>query len=115
MSNAFDQTLRGAADAVFLLPGVETVTYFPRSGASRQIRAVVDRSGPEQIPGVAGGSQPRIEVLVKNNSTSGIGSDELDTGGDKIELAVRESERPAQVRLTELLDHDAGLCRILAQ
>ena len=115
MSDVFDQTLRGAADAVFLLPGAETVTYFPASGSSRQIKAVIDRIGAERIEGVAGGSRPRIEVLVKNDSASGIASDELDTGGDKIKLAVRDGKEPSIVRLIELINHDAGHCLILAQ
>jgi hypothetical protein len=97
-----------------LLPGAETVTYFPRSGSSRQIRAVITRPGAEQMAGVAGGSAPQFEVLVKNDSASGIASDELDTGGDKVELAGRDGKKPEQVRLIELLNHDAGHCEILA-
>jgi hypothetical protein len=114
MSEAFDQTIAAAADSFFLLPGAETVTYYPRSGAGRQIKAVVSRIGDEQMAGVAGGSRPRAEVLVKNNSASGISSAELDTGGDKLEVAARQGQRPEMLRLIELLDHDAGHCNILA-
>lgn len=111
----FDETLIAAADCMFLLPGAEAVTYMPRSGDSRRINAVVTRPGPEQMAAIEGGSRPQFELLVKNTATGGIASDELDTGGDKIEVAPREGAKPVTMRLIELLDHDAGCCRILAQ
>jgi hypothetical protein len=85
MSDTFDKTLKAAAESFFLLPGAETVTYFPAAGASRKIKAVISRAGPENMPGVEGGGLPAFEVLVKNHATAGIASDSVDTGGDKIE------------------------------
>jgi len=114
MSTTFDRTLISAADSFFLLPGSETVVYKPKSGSPRQIKAVVSRSLAAEIPGVNGGSVPKFEVLVKNDDSAGIASDELDTGGDKIEMAKRVADIPKTLRLVELLNHDAGLCRIEA-
>jgi len=114
MSDVFDKTLVAAADSFFCLPGAEYVTYFPASGASRRIKAVISRSGPENQPGVSGGSLPAFEVLVKNDSASGIASELIDTGGDKIECAKRVDERPKIMRLTEVLNHDAGMMLLKA-
>ena len=112
MSTTFDRTLVSAADSFFLLPGAETVLYKPKTGSPRSIRAVVSRNQAEPIAGVDGGSAPRFEVLVKNDGTNGIASDELDTGGDRIDMAKRVADIPKTLRLVELLSQNAGLCRI---
>lgn len=114
MPDTFDATLRSAAPAFFQLPDAEIVTYFPRSGASRRIEAVVTRSQAEPAPDDQGVVAPVFEVLVRNDSSAGIASDELDTGGDRIELAVKVGGRPRQLRLARLVNHDAGMCLIKA-
>ena len=114
MTTSFDKTLKLAAKSIHFLPGCDRVTYMPRSGTNRQILAVVTRNQAEQMPGVDGGNLPAFEILVENDSTNGIASDELDTGGDKIELGKRVFNRPVIIRLTELLNHDAGMCLIAA-
>lgn len=114
MSDVFDDTLVASADAFFQLPGAEMVTYFPAAGISRRIKAVISRSGPENQPGVSGGSLPAFEVLCKNDSAEGIASDSVDTGGDKIECAKRLDERPKTMRITEILNQDAGLILLSA-
>ena len=115
MSDAFSQTLQAAAESFFLLPGAQWVTYVPRTGAARRIRAVVRRGGPENMPGIADGSRPMFEVLVKNDDTEGIASDAIDTGGDKIQMGLRINNIPKTVRLTEILNHDAGMMLLAAQ
>jgi hypothetical protein len=112
MSDAFEQTLELTAGSFFLLPGAEYVTYFPSSGASRRIQAVVFRPGPELIDGLAGGQREAIEVLVKNSSTDGIASDQVNTGGDKIELGAREGKVPTMTSIVEILNQDAGMVKL---
>jgi len=106
MSDVFDDTLASAAGSFFLLPGTETVTYYPASGDSRQISAVITRSEP--------GRMPVVNALVMNSETEGIASDLVDTGGDKIECAKRVGEKPGLLRITEVLNHDAGLMLLAA-
>jgi hypothetical protein len=101
MSDVFDDTLASAAGSFFLLPGAETVTYYPASGDSRQISAVITRSEP--------GRMPVVNALVMNSSSEGIASEDVDTGGDKLECAKRVGEKPGLLRITEVLNHDAGL------
>ena len=110
--DAFHKTLELAADSFFLLPGSEYVTYFPASGAARRIWAVVFRPGAEPMDGLAGGQYEVNEVLVKNNSTDGIASDQVDTGGDKLEVATRSGKKPVTVRIIEILSQDAGMMKL---
>ena len=114
MSDTFDKTLIASADAFFKLPGAEPVTYFPAGGVSRRIEAVISRTGAEGLPGVAGGSLPAFEVLVRNDDAEGIASEAVDTGGDKIECSKRVAARPKVMRITEVLNHDAGLMLLAA-
>lgn len=114
MSDAFDKTLEMSADSFFLLPDTEFVTYFPASGDSRRIQAVVNRLGPEQIEALGGGRQVS-EVLVKNSSTDGIASTEVDTGGDKIKMAPRAGSVPVMMRITKILSQDAGMIKLKVQ
>ena len=106
MSDVFDDTLAAAAGSFFLLPGTETVTYYPAAGDSRQISAVITRSEP--------GRMPVINALVINSETKGIASDEVDTGGDKLECAKRVGEPPKLLRITEIINQDAGLMLLAA-
>lgn len=110
--DTFDQTLRAAAPSFFLLPGCEWVTYRPVLGSSRRIQAVVTRNEAAGPPGIGGGSGPSLEITVKNENVSGIASDQINTGGDQIEIAPRVGEPPRWVRIAEILDQDAGLMRL---
>lgn len=115
MPDAFDETLTASSDAFFQLPGAEYVTYVPASGSARRIRAVIYRPGPEQLAGRSGGSRPAVEVLVRNSSTAGIASTEIDTGGDKINVAANVNEKPETMRIVEVLNHDAGCVLLKVQ
>ena len=106
MSDVFDDTLAAAAGNFFLLPGCETVTYYPVSGTARKISAVITRSEP--------GKMPAINALVMNSQTGGISSELVDTGGDKIECAKRAGSPPKLLRITEIINQDAGLMLLAA-
>jgi hypothetical protein len=105
---SFDETLAAAAATFMLLPGAEWIDYLPASGSKRRIQAVITRAGPESIGEFDGGSRPVFEILVINDSTDGVSSDELDTGGDKFEVAYNVNEIPRLVRILRLVNHDAG-------
>jgi len=114
MSDVFDDTLSAAAESFFLLPGSETVTYYPALGDGRRITAVVSRGEPEGIPAVEGGSFQGPTILVRNDAAEGIASDTVDTGGDEIEVARRVGNTPKRLRITEILNQDAGLMLLAA-
>ncbi len=88
----------------------ETVTYYPRTGSSRSIKAVVSR---EQIATFSpdGGqiNLPSFQVHVANSSTTGISSIELDMGGDAIELPPRDGKAAVRKQIMQLLIQDHGM------
>jgi len=114
MSDVFDDTLSAAAESFFLLPGSETVTYYPAVGAGRRITAVVSRGEPGGIPDIQDGSFQSPTILVRNDSAKGIASDTVDTGGDEIECARRVGEKPKRLRILEIINQDAGLMLLAA-
>lgn len=66
----------------------ETVTYYPVSGGSRSISAIVKRDALRSTPGAGRSVSPGLRVTVRNNATTGISTTELRRRADK--LSVRE-------------------------
>ncbi len=105
------------ATAVFLADGEfsETVTYYPHRfyGATqrqpRTIKAVVSR---EQVANFAEDVVtvlPMFEVHVANDSTNGISSDEIDTGGDQIEFPARDGKTAKRFSILRITTQDHGM------
>lgn len=105
------------ATTVFLADGEfsETVTYYPHRfyGATqrqpRTIKAVVSR---EQVANFAEDVVtvlPMFEVHVANDSTNGISSDEIDTGGDQIEFPARDGKTAQRFSILRITTQDHGM------
>jgi hypothetical protein len=98
----------------------ETVTYYPHRfhtaavRAPRSIKAVVTRN---QVSVFNPDEQvlTEFEVRVANDSTTGISSAELDTGGDQIELATRIGETPVKKSVQYLTEHDEGMLVLICR
>ena len=98
---------------IFLDEWGEEIIYHPKSGNPRRILAVVDRNAPTPIGEAGAGMRQQINIHVANRGTDkddddygGIGSVELDTGGDKVSLSLRLGGE-LQVRpLIGLLEQD---------
>jgi len=93
----------------------ETVTYYPYhfiddvAREPRVISAVVIREQIAVFSEDGDTVTPVFEVHVINSSTTGISSDELDLGGDQIELPPRDG-KPAEKRtITLLTTQDTGM------
>ena len=96
----------------------ESVTYYPHrfgtAATPRVIKAVVTRNQvatfnpDEQIV-------PEFEVRVANDATTGISSDELNTGGDQIKLAVRVGETATKRSIQFLTEHDDGMLVLICR
>lgn len=93
----------------------EAVTYYPHRfygavlRAPRAINAVVFR---EQIAALVEDVEtvlPVYEVHVVNNAATGISSDEIDTGGDQIELPSRDSKPAEKKTITRIITQDNGM------
>ena len=87
----------------------ETVVYSPLDGTPRQIKAIVDRDASMLSDGNV--AVPRFSVTVANrelsiaddpDSIGGIGSEELDTGGDCLTVARRVGETAEKLTIGEL-------------
>lgn len=97
----------------------ETVTYYPHRYRNairdpRQIKAVVIRN---QVSSFNADEQiiTEFEVRVANNSTTGISSSELDTGGDQIEFPARVGETPTKRSIQYLTEHDEGMLVLICR
>lgn len=109
------------ADAeIFLTEFGEEITYRPAGGTARTILAVVDRNPPEPVPQSpidVMGKAITIEVANRTTSTSddefgGIGSAELDTGRDNVDVVLRLGDSPETRRITNVLSQDLGMLRL---
>lgn len=104
-----DEMLAGTAND-FLAEFGEPVTYKPKGGGSRSILAIIDRNPPAEIPGMPAGAHSSMMIAtVANDETDGIGSSEVNCGGDKVELSVRIGETAVEKRITQILNQDAGM------
>ena len=108
--------------SVFLQDGhfAETVTYYPHryreatARPAREIQAVVVRNqvsvfNPDER------IMMEFEVRVANDSTIGISSAELDTGGDKIELEMNIGDTPQQRSIQYLVEQDEGMLVLICR
>jgi hypothetical protein len=104
----------GAGDAVLGETSAAMITYMPGSGASRQIEAQIHYLGPQPMDGLAGGSRPQFDLLVRNDSVAGISSRELDTAVDKAEIPPRIGMAAQTVRLVKIMAQDRAMLRLRA-
>lgn len=108
-----------AADAVRVFCNqsdfAEQVIYRPHRYVGEQVRepriitAVVIREQiatlVEDVETVA----PMFMVHVANDSATGISSEELDIGGDMIEVPQRDGKQPERRTITRLIEQDHGM------
>lgn len=105
------------AKQMVLSMDAEEVVYVPRSGSERTIMALVDRNPPASVDGPSDTVVAYdLQVHVCNRTTSkseddvgGIGSAELDTGGDKIRLATKLGGDAEDRRIAEIVDQDTAM------
>ena len=113
--NAADRALQMAVDSTMESLSYDTITYWPRVGGSRTIKAIIDYPGPEAISGLAGGSRPILDVYIENNSIRGITSAEVDTGGDKLDLPMRYNLAAKRMRIIKIAAQDKSILHVQAQ
>jgi hypothetical protein len=117
------ESIENDAGTVFLRSDdfAETVTYYPHVGfgqaeSSRVIKAVVIR---EQVTASSadGGDVvvPIFEVYVANDSSTGISSSEVNTGGDWIEISTRIGGSTKKRSIIYLTNHDDGMLVLQCQ
>ena len=88
----------------------ESVVYRPRAGGTRTITAIVSRNQPGVMAETPNGSlMPENVVAVLNDSTRGIASTEIDTGGDQIDIVPRVGQSAVTKSIVRICDHDAAM------
>ena len=99
-----------ADSSTFTADFAESIVYRPLSGIPRTIQALVTRGSPESMQphGVA----PRFTIMVRNNHRYGIASDEIDTGGDCVDVAERYGETAETRSIASIMSHDPGMLTI---
>jgi hypothetical protein len=91
----------------------ETVTYLPRDGGSRTILAVVDREPPALMDEAGNVISLTYVIYVKNDKTDGISGEEVDTGGDRVEIIWRLNKIfKKQCSIVKVQNHDHGMLQI---
>lgn len=91
----------------------ETVLYYPEGGvAGRSITALVERGTFEVIGEVGEQAAPAIIVRVKNDSTEGISSAEIDPGVDEIGLGVRSDGTAERRSIVRVVSDTGGVLRL---
>jgi hypothetical protein len=98
----------------------ETVTYYPHrfhTDAVREPRSILAIVERRQVAVFNPDEQilTEFEVRVANDSTTGISSSELDTGGDKIELAARIGDTAEKRSIQYLVEHDEGMLVLICR
>lgn len=106
-----DESLLADAD-IFLGAFGEPGTYLPRGGGERAITIIVDREGVSGLGAAPAGQSASWIVTVKNSSTEGVSTSELDTGGDKIKFANRLGETPIGRRIIRIVSQDTGMMQL---
>jgi hypothetical protein len=92
----------------------ESVIYRPRQKSERPISATVFRQLAEAIDD-ENRSVTVFEVHVINSATTGISSEEIDLGGDMIDLADRIGKTGRPRAITQIVESDEGMLVIKCQ
>jgi len=108
-TSTFEDAFVAEAANTIEMMGYELITYLPAGGGSREIKAIIDYEGIDGLGGAPHGKSYTIEISVVNNSTTGISSSELDTGGDKVTIPKRIGETAANRRITKIIEQDEGI------
>lgn len=109
MSTPFNQIIGQNAFAQILLLHGETVTYRPKVGGSYERTAVVERNPPALFDAAGNAVAPNAIVRFLNDATSGVDANNLNTGGDKIDIALRSGAKPTTQNVFEVLSTDGGV------
>ncbi|HOQ59493.1 MAG TPA: hypothetical protein PKZ08_02605 [Vicinamibacterales bacterium] len=72
----------------------EEIVYDLGNGATRAVRAVVDRNPPMPTGEAPQIHRQRFRVLVRNSATDGIAATEFDAGAHKLRIARRIGGTP---------------------
>lgn len=111
MPSVFDRMFKQSGFPVLLQQNGETVTYLPRAGGRRSIKAIIERNPPEMYD--AAGQNVVLyafTVRVAQDCKSGIQDSEVNTGGDRIELLADVNDVvPTTKKVMKIVSRDSSV------
>jgi hypothetical protein len=90
----------------------ETAVYYPLTGGERNVSVVVERQQIQVLPEDGDNNTPVFLVHVANNATTGITSEQLNIGGDRLAFADRVGDVIRERTILRLLNHDEGMLEL---
>lgn len=94
----------------------EDLVYLPASGAEgRPIKGIVERGAMEILAEIGDHATQAIIVQVLSHGVRGILASEIDTGGDRIRVALRIGDLPVDRPIVKVIDDSGGFVRFAVQ
>lgn len=115
MSNRFATQMMKTGARGLLYQFGESITYYPVAGGSRIITGMVLREELTVVGELGDVQSQSIVVRVLNDSTNGISSTEIETGGDEIGVALRLGEAAERRAIVRVQADSTGFLRLLLQ
>ena len=109
MPSQFSQSVAKDAFSQLLIIHGETVTYRPKVGGSFERTAVVERNPPDLFDAVGNAVAVNAIVRFHNDATTGVDANNLNTGGDEIDIAIRNGATVKTQSVFQVLSTDAGV------
>lgn len=105
------ESIRSDVLGVFLQTDefAELISYFPRAGGEKSIRAIVDREPVAIYEADGSVLVPKFTIEICNCCTSGMAAKSIDTGGDYVEMIAREGgDVRTRYTVMRIVSHDMG-------
>jgi hypothetical protein len=94
----------------------EDLVYLPENGAEgRPIKGIVERGALEIIAEIGDHVSQAIIVQVLSHKLRGILASEIDTGGDRIRVALRIGDDPVERPIVKVISDSGGFVRFAVQ
>ena len=115
MPTRFASLFKRTGTANLLRQFGETVLYYPCGPETREIQAIVIRDMAAIIAAVGDVVGQSLILRVKNDSVEGISSTEIDTGTDRIYVALEADGEQTIRTIVQVLGDSNGFVRFLVQ
>jgi hypothetical protein len=91
----------------------QAITYRPLVGDAYAINAIVKQSPPTNLGAAPNTSAPVITVTILNAAKpAGIEAGAIDTGGDRVDIEVKQGAGVTTRKITKFIFHNAGLIKL---
>jgi len=111
--STFDALVISATEALFNTITPTMVTYKNKNDVTRTIEAILFYIAKEPKNKQMRARHPLVNIIVRNNSTTGISSGEIDEAGDKVELPIRRNHTSKKYfSIKSILEQNDGFLKL---